>query len=117
LFLCVSSPRGRSEGMTAPPGAALARELNSALSAMQCEHYSLDGAVQHPANRRLYEIARGFETGWQTMRASRAKAMREAQLYLEKDIVINGRVIEQTCQLPPDVRCTIAVRLAPELVP
>eukprot|EP00961_Rhodomonas_salina_P087315 1174087-Rhodomonas_salina.1 len=35
--------------------------------------------------------------------------MRRVEAYLEEDIVVNGSVTERSCQLPPDVRCTIAV--------
>ena len=36
-------------------------------------------------------------------------AVRRVEQHLEEDIVVNGNVTERACNLPPDVRCTIAV--------
>ena len=35
--------------------------------------------------------------------------MRRVEQHLEEDIVVHGNVTERACNLPPDVRCTIAV--------
>ncbi|KAJ1488759.1 WD40-repeat-containing domain protein [Baffinella frigidus] len=90
-------------------GGELLREEERDFVAMQCEHRTVEGAVHPPASQRLPDIVRGFETGSHRKPGDRAKAARNAALYLEEDIVINGVVTERTCQLPPDVRCTIAV--------
>ncbi len=49
------------------------------------------------------------EIGWNRHSPNRAVAARRVASYVEDDMIANGDIMEIPCQLPPDIRCTIAV--------
>ena len=49
------------------------------------------------------------EIGWNRYVPNRSAAARRVSSYIEDDMIGHGDIVEVPCQLPPDIRCTIAV--------